>query len=120
MTQVVGHGQKGKGQASPRKRPIRNRVRGKVVGDLPEQRTRIQVMFAGEVGALEPVGGAAATVQAGGRFECATLPGRCSLEVCEFSGPEPNGRRVWDEVNRFNLGKMSIIPLRLAVEWRCA
>ncbi len=73
-------------------RPIRYTVRGRVIGDLPEQPARISVMFAREVGALDHVGGAAAAVQASGTFECATLPGRYSLEVCEFSPPEPNGR----------------------------
>jgi hypothetical protein len=73
-------------------RPIRHTVRGKVIGDLPEQPARISVMFARDIGASDHMGGAGVPVQADGTFEYATLPGRYSLEVCEFSPPEPDGR----------------------------
>jgi len=73
-------------------RPIRHAVRGKVIGGLPEQPARISVMFARDIGAIDHMGGASVPVQADGTFEYATLPGRYSLEVCEFSSPEPDGR----------------------------
>jgi hypothetical protein len=73
-------------------RPMLHRIRGKVIGDLPEQHARISVMFAREIGAIENMGGAGAAVQADGNFEYAALPGRYSLEICEFSPPEPDGR----------------------------
>jgi hypothetical protein len=44
-------------------------------------------------GTIDPVGGASGpTVQADGTFEYAALPGRYSIEVCEFSPTEPDGR----------------------------
>jgi hypothetical protein len=49
-------------------------------------------MFAREIGAIENMGGAGAAVQADGNFEYAALPGCYSLEICEFSPPEPDGR----------------------------
>jgi hypothetical protein len=74
-------------------RPVPHTVRGKLIGDLPEQRARISVMFAREIGTIDPVGGASgSTVQADGTFECLALPGRYSIEVCEFSPPETDGR----------------------------
>ena len=74
-------------------RPVRHTVRGKVIGDLPEQRAHISVMFAREIGTIDPVGGASGpTVQADGTFEYAALPGRYSIEVCEFLPPEPDDR----------------------------
>jgi hypothetical protein len=60
-------------------RPMLHRIRGKVIGDLPEQHARISVMFAREIGAIENMGGAGAAVQADGNFEYAALPGRYSL-----------------------------------------
>jgi len=74
-------------------RPVLHTVRGKVIGDLPEQRARISVMFAREIGAIDPVGGAGGpALLADGSFEHTILRGRYSIEVCEFSPPEPDGR----------------------------
>jgi hypothetical protein len=74
-------------------RPVPHTVHGKLIGDLPEQRARISVMFAREIGMIDPVGGASGSpVQVDGTFECVALPGRYSIEVCEFSPPEPDGR----------------------------
>lgn len=75
-------------------RPVRHTVRGKVIGDLPEQRAHISVMFGREIGIIDdPVGGASGpTVQADGTFEYSVLPGHYSVEVCEFSPPETDGR----------------------------
>jgi hypothetical protein len=67
-------------------------VRGKVIGDLPEQSAHISVMFARDIGALEPVGASGPDVRADGTFEYTVLPGRYSVEVCEFSPAEPDGR----------------------------
>jgi hypothetical protein len=88
-------------------RPIPHTVRGKVIGDLPEQHARISVMFAREIGTIDPVGGASgSTVQADGTFECAALPGRYSIEVCEFSPPEPDGRTRM--LRRFGKAKINV------------
>lgn len=64
-----------------------------MTGDLPEQHARVSVMFARDIGAIDPVGGGSgATVQADGTFEYSALPGRYSLEVCESSSPDPSGQ----------------------------
>jgi len=48
-------------------RPSLHTIRGRVIGALPEQ-------------------------HGDGTFEHVALPGRYSIEVCEFSPPEPDGR----------------------------
>lgn len=67
-------------------------MRGKVIGDLPEQSAHISVMFARDIGAIEPVGASGRDVRADGTLEYTVLPGRYSVEVCEFSPAEPDGR----------------------------
>jgi hypothetical protein len=87
--------------------PVPHTVRGKLIGDLPEQRARISVMFAREIGTIDPVGGASgSTVQVDGTFECVALPGRYSIEVCEFSPPEPDGRTRM--LRRFGKGTINV------------
>jgi Carboxypeptidase regulatory-like domain len=74
-------------------RPAPHSIRGRLIGALPEQHTRISVMFARDIGAIDSVGGAGgSTVRPDGTFEYMALPGRYSIEVCEFSPPEPDGR----------------------------
>jgi Carboxypeptidase regulatory-like domain len=73
--------------------PIWYTVRGKVKGDLPTGRTRISVMFSRTMGIIDGVGGSAgASVEQDGTFESQVRSGVYSLEVCEFSPPEPGGR----------------------------
>jgi Carboxypeptidase regulatory-like domain len=74
-------------------RPVWYTVRGKVTGDLPIERTRINVMFSRTMGTIDGVGGGAgALVEPDGTFESQVQSGVYSLDVCEFSPPEPGGR----------------------------
>jgi|GEM_PF-3461795 len=74
-------------------RPVRYTVRGRIIGNLPEKHERISVMFARDIGAIEPVGGTGGhALHEDGTFEDTVLPGRYIVEVCEFAQPEPNGR----------------------------
>jgi len=74
-------------------RPVWHTVRGRVVGELPAERARISVMFTRDIGTLEPVGGGSgASMQPDGTFEHVAQSGRYSVEICEFSPPEPSGR----------------------------
>jgi hypothetical protein len=74
-------------------RPVWYTVRGKVTGVLPTERTRINVVFWRTMGTIEGVGGGAgALVEPDGTFESQVQAGVYSLDVCEFSPPEPGGR----------------------------
>jgi hypothetical protein len=74
-------------------RPSQHTIRGRVIGALPEQHGRISVMFSRDIGAIDSVGGGSgSTVRPDGTFEHVALSGRYSIEVCEFSPPEPDGR----------------------------
>jgi hypothetical protein len=73
--------------------PVWYAVRGKVTGDLPTERTRINVVFSRTMGTIDGVGGGAgALVEKDGTFESQVQSGVYSLDVCEFSPPEPDGR----------------------------
>ncbi len=88
-------------------RPIWYTVRGKVTGPLPEERSHISVMFARDVGAIDQIGGGSgAQVQPDGSFEYMAQRGRYSLEVCEFTPPEPTGRTHL--VRRFGTGTITV------------
>jgi hypothetical protein len=74
-------------------RPVWYAVRGKVTGELPTEHTRINVVFSRTMGTIDGVGGGAgALVEPDGSFESQVQPGAYSLDVCEFSPPEPGGR----------------------------
>jgi hypothetical protein len=73
--------------------PVWHTVRGKVTGDLPTERTRINVRFTRTMGTIDASGwGGAALLEKDGTFECQVQSGVYSVEVCEFSPPEPDGR----------------------------
>jgi hypothetical protein len=73
--------------------PVWHTVRGKVTGDLPTERTRINVMLTRTMGTIDGAGwGGGALLEKDGTFECQVQSGVYSVEVCEFSPPEPGGR----------------------------
>ncbi len=73
--------------------PVWHTVRGKVTGDLPTERTRINVMFTRTMGTIDASGwGGGALLERDGTFECQVQSGVYSVEVCEFSPAEPDGR----------------------------
>jgi hypothetical protein len=74
-------------------RPMRYRVRGRVQGELPEDRQYISLQFTRELGTLDPVGWAGgAAIQSDGSFEGLEQPGNYRAEICQFAPPEPSGR----------------------------
>jgi hypothetical protein len=73
--------------------PVWYTVRGKVIGSLPTERARINVVFSRTMGTIEGVGGGGGPeVGEDGTFECLLQTGAYSVEVCEFSLPETTGR----------------------------
>jgi hypothetical protein len=73
--------------------PVWHTVQGKVTGDLPTERTRINVMLTRTMGTIDGVGwGGGALLEKDGTFECRVQSGIYSVEVCEFSPPETGGR----------------------------
>jgi hypothetical protein len=73
--------------------PVWHTVRGKVTGDLPTERTGINVMLTRTMGTIDGVGwGGGALLEKDGTFECQVQSGAYSVEVCEFSRPEAGGR----------------------------
>ncbi len=73
--------------------PVWHTVRGKVTGDLPTERTGINVMLTRTMGTIDGVGwGGGALLEKDGTFECQVQSGVYSVEVCEFSPPEAGGR----------------------------
>lgn len=65
-------------------------------------------MFARDIGAIDPVGGASgASLQADGTFEHTALPGRYSVEVCEFLPPEVDGRTR--ALRRLGKGSINVV-----------
>ena len=68
-------------------------VRGKVTGSLPEEYSRISVLFARDLGAVDQIGGASgARVQPDGSFEFMAQQGHYAAEICEFAPPDASGR----------------------------
>ena len=74
-------------------RPVRHRVRGRVIGVLPPERKYISIQFRRELGALDQVGWAGgAVIQPDGQFEGLEQPGRYYAEICQLTPPGPSGR----------------------------
>jgi hypothetical protein len=74
-------------------RMVWHTVRGRVIGNLPTERERINVMFSRTMGTIDGVGGSGGPpVGQDGTFEHQVQPGIYSIEVCEFSPPEPDDR----------------------------
>jgi hypothetical protein len=74
-------------------RPIRYRVKGRVIGVLPKEREHISIQFRRDLGTLDQVGWAGgAVIQPNGEFEGLEQPGRYHAEICQFAPPEPSGR----------------------------
>jgi hypothetical protein len=73
--------------------PVWHTVRGKVTGDLPTGPNRINVMFSRTMGTIDGVGGGGGPkVEQDGSFEYQAQSGAYSVEVCEFSPLDPDGR----------------------------
>jgi hypothetical protein len=73
--------------------PVWHTVRGKVTGDLPRERTRINVVLTRTMGTIDGSGwGGGALLEKDGTFECQVQSGVYSVEVCEFAAPETGGR----------------------------
>jgi hypothetical protein len=73
--------------------PVWHTVRGKVTGDLPRGPIRINVMFSRTMGTIDVIGGGGGPkVEQDGTFDCQVQSGDYSVEVWEFSPPEPDGR----------------------------
>lgn len=73
--------------------PVWHTVRGKVIGNLPLAKRHVSAMFAWDPGAIDPIGGSGGVrVQPDGTFELMLQPGHYSVEIWEFSTPEPSGR----------------------------
>ena len=67
-------------------RPVRQRVKGRVIGVLPPERKYISIQFRRELGALDQVGWAGgAVIQPDGQFEGLEQPGRYYAEICQFT-----------------------------------
>jgi hypothetical protein len=100
-------------------RPIRYRVKGRVVGVLPLERKYISVKFRRDLGDLDQVGWAGqATIQPDGQFDGLEQSGRYSAEVCEFAPPEPSGstHRVRSSGNTtFTIGSEDIFGIEIQI-----
>lgn len=73
--------------------PVWHTVRGELTGDLPRGPNRINVMFSRTMGTIDGVGGSGGPmVDQDGTFEYQAQSGVYSVEVCEFSPLDPDGR----------------------------
>ena len=69
-------------------RPVRHRVKGRVIAVLPPERKYISIQFRRELGVPDQVGWAGgAVIQPDGQFEGLEQPGRYYAEICQFTPP---------------------------------